>query len=118
MFSDSVALWGTMAVASCSGIADSCRAQEGVRDVVENGEVKIVSTVRVPVDAKDEESVRFATSQDEIKAKDQLLRYGAKEGTPSRIGSLSGVILQSSCGSGAYLYVTVETSNSLRRDSK
>ena len=111
-------LLGIMAAVSCSGMGDGCRAQEGVREVVENGKVRLVSIARVSSNSKDEESIRFAASQGEVKAKDQLIRYRAAKGTAIRMASLSGVVLRGSCGSGRYLYVTVETSEALRRNSR
>lgn len=112
-------LLGVMAAVSCSGMAgDCCSAQECVvREVVENRMIRIVSTARVAVNARDGDSIRLAASQAEMKAKDQLLRYRTEKGA-ARIGRLKGVILRGSCRSGGYLYVTVETSRTLRRESQ
>jgi hypothetical protein len=105
-----------MAAISFSGRAEDCvQAVQGVRAISEKNSVRIVSTARVPVNATDEESIQIAGSEGEMKAKKQLLTYRTNKKIVT--GTFSGVILRGSCVSGGYLYVTVETSESLRRNS-
>jgi hypothetical protein len=118
MFTHSVApLLGIMAARLCFGMTDACLSeQRGVREMAEKGNVRIISTARVPVHVEDEESMLWAGSQGEMKAKEQLLKY--KTGEKAVRGTLNGVILRGTCVARGYLYVTVETSESLRRDSR
>lgn len=106
-----------IAAISGSGVAEDCVPPvQGVREINEKNNVRIVSTARIPVNATDEDSIQIASSEGQMKAKEQLLTYRTKKKIVA--GNMSGVIRQASCVSGGYLYVTVETSESLRGASR
>ena len=106
-----------MAAAAVCPAADRCRSTElGVKEIAGNGSFRIVSTARVSANANDDESIRLAVAQGELNAKDQLLRYRTQKKLVA--GTLAGIILRRACAEGSFLYVTVETSESLRRDSR
>jgi hypothetical protein len=100
----------------CRGGEGCISQQQGVKVIVENNDRKILSTVRVRIANDDDDSLRLLSVEGEMKAKQQLVRHKANEKTET--AHVSGVILRESCRQGNHLYVTVETSDSLRSSGR
>jgi len=86
-----------------------------VKETTEGKVRRIYSTSRVRLQNPDEEGVRLAQSEAEMKAKAQLMKH--TDGRKDVRGKLSGVVVRRTCQSGEYIYVTVETSDSLQKAS-